>query len=53
MSMGEISVDRMKELIENKAGSILIAIPEDPSSLTKGYVIHNSYFILNSHPYCP
>ena len=36
MSMGEISVDRMKELIENKAGSILIAIPEDPSSLTKG-----------------
>ena len=36
MSMGEISVDRMKELIENKAGSILIAIPEDPSTLTKG-----------------
>jgi len=35
MSMGEISVDRMKELIENKAGSILIAMPEDPSSLSK------------------
>lgn len=36
LSMGEISVDRMRELINNKAGSILIAIPDNSSELTQG-----------------
>lgn len=35
LSMGEISVDRMRELITNKAGSILISIPQNTSSLTQ------------------
>ena len=36
LSMGEITVDRMKELISNKAGSLLIAFPENSTSLTQG-----------------
>ena len=29
-------MDRMKELISNKAGSLLIAFPENSTSLTQG-----------------
>lgn len=40
LSMAEVSVDRMRELISNKAGSLLIALPNNSSSLTQEEVDH-------------